>query len=62
MWLYEPSAGPIRRQAAPSELFSVRDAMRELNRIVDKLQRGEIEQAVLMKGTKMVAVITAVPQ
>lgn len=44
------------------ELFTVRDAMRHLNQIVDKLQSGELDQAVLMKGSKMVAVVRLVEE
>jgi antitoxin (DNA-binding transcriptional repressor) of toxin-antitoxin stability system len=40
-----------------SELFTVRDAMRGLNRIVDRIERGEIEKAVLMRNGRMVAVV-----
>lgn len=39
------------------ELFTVRDAMRELNRIVDRIESGELEKAVLMRRGKMVAVV-----
>jgi hypothetical protein len=47
-------------EVSNEELFTVRDAMRELNQIVAKLQTGELAQAVLMKGSKMVARIEAV--
>ena len=42
------------------ELFTVRDAMRALNQIVDRLQAGELDQAVLMRGGRMVAIVRAV--
>lgn len=42
---------------ANNELFTVRVAMRELNRIVDRLQAGDLDHAVLMKGGQMVAEI-----
>ena len=42
------------------ELFTVRDAMRGLNRIVDDINAGTLEKAVLTRGGKMVAVIVAV--
>ena len=42
------------------ELFTVRDAMRSLNRIVDDLNDGALEKAVLMRKGKMVAVVTRV--
>lgn len=44
------------------ELFTVRDAMRELNRIVDRIESGEIEKAVLVRRGKMVAVVAALPE
>jgi hypothetical protein len=43
------------------ELFTVREAMRSLNRIVDRIERGEIEKAVLMRNGRMVAVVCTLP-
>jgi hypothetical protein len=40
-----------------AELFTVRDAMRELNRIVARIEAGDIEKAVLMKGNRMIAAV-----
>lgn len=40
-----------------AELATVRDAMRELNRMVDRLEAGELEKVVLMRGARMVAVL-----
>ena len=42
-----------------AELASVRDAMRELNRMVDALQRGEIEKVVLTQRNRMRAVVVS---
>jgi hypothetical protein len=46
-----------KRMAAVSvsndELHTVRDAMRELNRMVDALTRGDIEKVVLTQRNKM---------
>jgi antitoxin (DNA-binding transcriptional repressor) of toxin-antitoxin stability system len=39
------------------ELVTVRDAMRVLNRIVDRIESGEIEKAVLTRKGRMVAVV-----
>lgn len=43
------------------ELVTVRDAMRRMNQLVEALERGEIEKFVLMKGTRMIAVLTSLP-
>jgi PHD/YefM family antitoxin component YafN of YafNO toxin-antitoxin module len=42
-----------------AELASVRDAMRELNRMVDALERGEIEKVVLTQRNRMRAVVVS---
>ena len=39
------------------ELFTVRDAMRGLNRIVDDIQAGVIDKAVLTRHGKMVCAV-----
>lgn len=44
------------------ELFTVRDAMRSLNRIVDDINGGVLEKAVLTRKGKMVAVVIGVEQ
>lgn len=49
---------PVRN----SELVTVRDAMRRLNQMVDALALGEAEKFVLMKGSRMVAVLASVEQ
>jgi hypothetical protein len=49
----------VRRPSTTSEPGAEKpsDAMRGLNRIVDRIEAGEIEKAVLMRGGRMVAVI-----
>jgi hypothetical protein len=47
-------------QVGNTELFTVRDAMRSLNRIVDYLDEGSLDKAVLTRKGKMVAVILPV--
>jgi PHD/YefM family antitoxin component YafN of YafNO toxin-antitoxin module len=39
------------------ELFTVRDAMRELNQLVSGLESGKWEKIVLMRHNRMVAVV-----
>lgn len=51
---------PVKIAVANEELVTVRDAMRELNRIVDALEAGEQEKAVLTRKGKMVAVVVPV--
>ena len=40
-----------------AELASVRDAMRELNRMVDALEQGELDKIVLTQRNRMRAVV-----
>lgn len=47
-------------EVSNSELRTVRDAMRELNRLVDRLDAGEVEKYVLMKQGRMRAVVMSV--
>jgi hypothetical protein len=47
-------------EVSNSELRTVRDAMRELNRMVDSLERGESEKFVLTKQGQMRAVVVSV--
>jgi PHD/YefM family antitoxin component YafN of YafNO toxin-antitoxin module len=42
------------------ELFSVRDAMRGLNRLVERLERGESDKIVLTQQNQMRAVVVSV--
>lgn len=41
------------------ELRTVRDAMRELNRMVDRLERGEQDKFVLTQRNRMRAVVVS---
>jgi hypothetical protein len=43
-----------------AELYTVREAMRELNRLLAKLDAGELEKVVLTRGGKMVGVVLTV--
>ena len=47
-------------EVSNDELRTVRDAMRELNRMVDHLESGESEKYVLTKGGQMRAVVISV--
>jgi hypothetical protein len=49
-----------RVEVSNAELRTVRDAMRELNRLVDQLDRGECEKYVLTKHGQMRAVVVSV--
>jgi PHD/YefM family antitoxin component YafN of YafNO toxin-antitoxin module len=49
-----------RVEVSNDELRTVRDAMRELNRMVDELERGESEKYVLTKHGQMRAVVLSV--
>ncbi|MFL5912795.1 MAG: hypothetical protein ACJ768_19795 [Gaiellaceae bacterium] len=44
-------------EVSNDELRTVRDAMRELNRMVDALERGESEKFVLCQKNRMRAVV-----
>lgn len=46
-----------RVEVSNDELRTVRDAMRELNRLVDQLECGESEKYVLTKNGRMRAVV-----
>jgi antitoxin (DNA-binding transcriptional repressor) of toxin-antitoxin stability system len=52
-----PAAIAVR--VANDELATVRDAMRELNRLVDALERGELEKVVLTQRNRMRAVVVS---
>jgi hypothetical protein len=49
-----------RVEVSNSELCTVRDAMRELNRMVDLLETGESEKFVLTQRNQMRAVVVSV--
>jgi hypothetical protein len=44
-------------EVSNDELRTVRDAMRELNRMVDALERGDSEKFVLCQNNRMRAVV-----
>lgn len=46
-------------EVSNDELRTVRDAMRELNRLVDRLDSGDVEKFVLMKQGQMRAVVVS---
>jgi hypothetical protein len=47
-------------EVSNAELRTVRDAMRELNRLVDSLESGEADKFVLTKHGQMRAVVLSV--
>lgn len=47
-------------EVSNDELRTVRDAMRELNRMVNALERGEAQKYVLCQGHQMRAVVLSV--
>jgi len=47
-------------EVSNDELRTVRDAMRELNRMVERLERGESEKFVLTKNGQMRAAVLSV--
>lgn len=49
-------------EVSNSELRTVRDAMRELNHMVDALGRGDSEKFVLTQRNRMRAVVVSVEQ
>ena len=49
-------------QVSNTELRTVRDAMRELNRMVDALENGESEKFVLTKRNQMRAVVISIEE
>ena len=51
-----------RVEVSNDELRTVRDAMRELNRMVDRLESGDSEKYVLTKNGRMRAVVLSVEQ
>ncbi len=50
---------PIAVRVANDELATVREAMRELNRLVEMLERGELEKVVLTQRNRMRAVVVS---
>jgi PHD/YefM family antitoxin component YafN of YafNO toxin-antitoxin module len=52
---------PIRSvRVSNAELATVREAMRELNRLLDSLEHGELEKIVLTQRNQMRAVLITV--
>ena len=49
-------------EVSNEELRTVRDAMRELNRMIEMLDRGESEKFVLTKHGQMRAVVVSVQE
>jgi hypothetical protein len=47
-------------EVSNNELRTVRDAMRELNRMVDALESGAAEKFVLCQNNKMRAVVVSI--
>jgi prevent-host-death family protein len=46
-------------RVANAELATVREAMRELNRYVEALERGELDKVVLTQRNRMRAVVVS---
>jgi hypothetical protein len=53
----EDAATAVR--VANEELATVREAMRELNRLIGALERGELEKVVLTQRNRMRAVVVS---
>ena len=51
-----------RVEVSNAELRTVRDAMRELNQMVDSLERGESEKFVLTQRNRMRAVVVSLEE
>jgi prevent-host-death family protein len=52
------SSDPALR-VANGELTTVREAMRELNRLIEALNRGDLEKVVLTQRNRMRAVVVS---
>jgi PHD/YefM family antitoxin component YafN of YafNO toxin-antitoxin module len=50
---------PAAVRVANDELSTVREAMRDLNRLIDALERGELEKVVLTQRNRMRAVVVS---
>ena len=46
-------------KVANAELRTVRDAMRELNQMIERLERGEFEKYILTRRNQMRAVVVS---
>jgi len=51
---------PARLRVSNQELATVREAMRELGRLLDQLDHGELEKVVLTQRNRMRAVLITV--
>jgi hypothetical protein len=54
---HDERTGMDRIEVSNDELKTVRDAMRELNRLVDALESGDSEKFVLCQNNRMRAVV-----
>jgi hypothetical protein len=50
---------PVAVRVANDELLTVREAMRELNRLIAALESGELEKVVLTQRNQMRAVVVS---
>jgi PHD/YefM family antitoxin component YafN of YafNO toxin-antitoxin module len=50
---------PVAVRVANDELLTVREAMRELNRLITALERGDLEKVVLTQRNRMRAVVVS---
>jgi hypothetical protein len=57
---WEDHMSIVKVEVSNDELRTVRDAMRELNRMVDSLERSESTKFVLTKQNQMRAVVVSV--
>jgi PHD/YefM family antitoxin component YafN of YafNO toxin-antitoxin module len=53
-------SGPARLRVSNKELATVREAMRELGRLLDQLDAGQLEKVVLTQRNQMRAVLISV--
>jgi PHD/YefM family antitoxin component YafN of YafNO toxin-antitoxin module len=53
-------ADPAQLRVSNQELATVREAMRELGRLLDQLDEGELEKVVLTQRNQMRAVLITV--
>ena len=51
-----------RLEVSNEELRTIRDAMRELNRMVERLESGDSEKYVLTKNGQMRAVVLSIEE
>ncbi len=49
-----------RIETSPEEIVSGRDFRREFAKLIERLEKGELEKLVLTRHGKMVAVVTTV--